>query len=593
MGFRPVRGRSDGMEVFVIEARKSVRGLKPYSPPLEGRRGYARLDFNENTAGFPGVMPGLPDDAVSAYPEYGSFKARLAGVYGVPEECVLLTNGSGEALFTAAFTFIEPGERAVTSAPTFPLIPHSLRLAGADLAEVPVDRSLEFDVGRIEEELCRGVKLAAFASPDNPTGAVLGPGVVEGWCKRFPGTLFLVDEAYAEYCGSSLMASAAGLGNLLASRTFSKAWALAGLRLGALVGSKRLVDEMAKVRSPYSVNSAALFAASALLPRKAEVEAAAAETMRRKDRLVAAVEARGFRVKKGSANFFLLMAGLDAAALVSHAKSRGTLLRDRSVTSGLPGAVRVTVGTDPENARLLEALDGFRAGRALVFDLDETLVETRETYDVVVGRLVLRHSGKPVDRAELQRLRASGGFNDDWDSTVEILRRRGVAITRGQVDAEGKAAYLAIAAGRERMLIDRAVLEALGKRYRLFLHTGRSRDEYAPVWGGDLDPLFESVTCRGDDPGLAPKPAPDQLVMLLSRAGCSGGVYVGNSVDDMAAAKAAGFFAIGVATTMDRGDLLRSGADLVAGTAAEAAALLGVVMEGAPSPFPPLERGRG
>ncbi len=561
----------------MIEARKLIQEMKAYSPPLEGRRGFVRLDFNENTSGAAVLPAGFPADMVSAYPEYGSFRRDLAAACGMPEDGLLLTNGSGEALFTAAFTFIEPGEdAAITSAPTFQLIPHNLKLAGARLVEVPVTSDLEFDAAAIEAELRRGARFAAFASPDNPTGAALNPDLLEEWCGRFRDTLFLIDEAYAEYCRATVLGLAGKLGNLLVSRTFSKAWGLAGLRLGMLAGPPRLIAEMAKVRSPYSVNAAAVHAAGLLLPRRNEVLAGAAELMRRKEGFVSEARTRGYRVTPGRANFFLLHAGLDSAALVEHARAGGVLVRDRSFMHGCRGAVRVTVGTAEENRKFLGCLDGFAACRALIFDLDDTIVDTRDTYDTAVDQLMRKFSGKPVDAAELKDLRSAGGFNDDWDSTVEMLRRRGVRVTREQVDAAGKVIYLKLASKGEKPLISFDLLRSFRRRYRLFLHTGRTRDEYAPVWGRTMDSIFESVMCRDDAPMLRPKPAPDQLLNLLGRHGCEGGIYVGNSVDDMRAAAGAGLARIGVTTTMEREVLLSAGAEHVVDSTGEVAELLGM-----------------
>ncbi|MHC4779038.1 MAG: aminotransferase class I/II-fold pyridoxal phosphate-dependent enzyme, partial [Planctomycetota bacterium] len=417
----------------------------------------------------------------------------------------------------------------------------------------------------IEVELRRGVKLAVFASPDNPTGSCLDPSRVLGWCERYPDTLFLIDEAYAEYSGASLVKESVKVENLLILRTFSKAWGMAGLRLGAIVGQARLLDAMARVRCPYSVNAASVQAAGNMLSRADEVEAGALAAMERKERLVERIESMGFGTVRGAANFFLLMAGFDAPELCAFLRDSGILVRDRSSMPGLWGTVRVTVGTVEENRALVAALEDFRSTRGLIFDLDDTIVDTSRSYDVVVGRLVEKFSGAPSREGDLASLRAEGGFNDDWDAAMELLRRRGVSLDRGRIEEEGKGLYLESARESEDLLIGVDVLERLASRYRLFLLTGRPRDEYDPVWGGILDPLFESVVCR-DDEDLPPKPAPDQLEKLCVDAGLSGGAYVGNSVDDMVAARGAGLRALAVATTLDEETLKEAGAELVLGS---------------------------
>jgi phosphoglycolate phosphatase-like HAD superfamily hydrolase len=254
---------------------------------------------------------------------------------------------------------------------------------------------------------------------------------------------------------------------------------------------------------------------------------------------------------------------LDAPDLCSFLEDRGILIRDRSAMACLAGAVRVTVGEEEENRAFLEGLSAFRESRALIFDLDDTLVDTSKSYDAVLASLVENISGRPLDPAELGALRGEGGFNDDWDAGREILVRRGFPVSRERIEAEGKALYLSLASEKEYLLVDEGTLRRLSRRYRLFILTGRPRDEYAPVWGAALDPLFEGVVCRDDDPQSRPKPAPDHLVKLLRTNGVTSGTYVGNSVDDMSAARAAGLRPVAVATTMKEETLRDAGAETV------------------------------
>jgi histidinol-phosphate aminotransferase len=548
----------------VILPRKSVQDARAYCPPLEGRREAVRLDFNENTEGFPGACPGLPEAVVSAYPEYGAFLDLLGETYDIPAGNLLLVNGSGEAIFLTAFAFLEPGvDTAVTSQPTFSLIPHSLRIVGARVREVPATRDLGFDLAGIEKALEDGAKLALFASPDNPTGDVLDPEAVLAWCRAYPRTLFAVDEAYAEYGDETLLAAARGEENLLVFRTFSKAWGLGGLRLGFVTGSAALVEALLRVRSPYSVNAAAVYAAGRLLPKIGQVREKARELKDRKTALAAEVRVRGFRVKDGAANFFLVGAGPDAGNLCASLREDGVLIRDRSSLPRMEGYVRVTAGTEGENRAFLGGLDRFCRDRALIFDLDGTLVDTSTSYDSTVAELVQRLSGKALADGELRELRTGGGFNDDWDSSCELLRRRGKEVQRDEVVRQGREIYLGLAREQEKLLLGAGVLRRLARRYRLFILTGRPRNEYEPVWAQELDPLFERVYCKDDFPGLRPKPAPDMLKEIVRRHGLSGGFYIGDALDDVAAARGAGLGAVALTRTLGREAFEGPGADLI------------------------------
>lgn len=200
--------------------------------------------------------------------------------------------------------------------------------------------------------------------------------------------------------------------------------------------------------------------------------------------------------------------------------------------------------------------------KAIFFDLDDTLVDTSESFDRVVCELVERYSDAPLERDDLHRLRALGGFNDDWDATVELLRQRGVAVERSNMASVGLVRYLQCAESCETLMVERSELERLGTVCPLFVVTGRVRAEYDPVWGKRLNPLFREVVCR-DDRALAPKPSPAQVLDLMERHGITSGYFVGNSVDDMRAGRGAGLVAVGVPTNQTPERLREAGASLV------------------------------
>ena len=527
--------------------------MKAYVPPLEGRRSVIRLDFNENTTGFPDLLGEDPPELFTAYPEYAEAVSAVANWVGVNPEQVLLTNGSDEGLFVSAFTFLEPGhDRALVSAPTFSLIPHSLRLCQAEVLEVVVKPDLGFDLQGLEEALRSGVKLTMLASPDNPTGAVLPRDLLERWLSEFPQTVFVIDEAYYEYHGETALELSAP--NLLVSRTFSKAWGLAGLRLGFLVGHRQMIEYLRRVRSPYSVNSLAVKHLLQVLPHAERVKAQATEVMERKLKIVEAVRAAGYSVTEGKANFFVVWAGPDARWLEAWMREHGILVRDRSNLPRMAGSVRVSVGSPEEMEKFLEVLASFRERTALIFDLDDTLVDTSVSYD----RCIMELAG--ASHEEVNALRAEGGFNDDWEAATELLRRKGVERELAEVEAEGQQAYFKIAPVVEKPFFAPGLLERLAVRHRLFVFTGRPRCEYDPVWGERLDGYFEQVLCKGEH-GLPAKPAPDGVLHLMEKHDIRRGYYVGNSVDDMACGVRSGLVPVGVTSNQSAEVLGGAGAE--------------------------------
>ena len=177
-------------------------------------------------------------------------------------------------------------------------------LAGGKTFEVPVRSNLSYDTDELEKVLTDNeIKLATFASPDNPTGSVLDLKLIESWLVKFPRTLFVLDEAYADYIygknaynNNSSIALTRKYNNLLVTRTFSKAWGLAGLRLGIIIGDSEKLEYLARMRMPYSVNSYIANKGSELVALKPRVIEAAIDTMERKASLLKALSDIGYRV---------------------------------------------------------------------------------------------------------------------------------------------------------------------------------------------------------------------------------------------------------------------------------------------------------
>lgn len=349
-----------------ISPRSALNNVEAFPDSIVDRNSCIRLDFNENTAGLQGLRFELPDIAkLSTYPHYGPLLTRLAEMFGVETDQIMISTGSDEAFPAICSTFIEPGKDvAVIAAPTFSVIRQSLVLADARLDEVPVLPSLEFDVVALEQAISRRPKLVILPVPDNPTGALLAPQEILRWTEEFPDIVFVIDEAYYEYAGITVLEMVNRRSNLLVMRTFSKAWGLAALRVGVTVGPSGLIALLKKTRLPFPVSalSAELVLQATYLQK--DVHNAAAETMKRKASIVAALRSRRFDLVEGGGNFYLLRMGTRAAAFCSHLRERRILVRNisrgqQAEENCLYGCVRVAVGTENENALLLQAIDSF------------------------------------------------------------------------------------------------------------------------------------------------------------------------------------------------------------------------------------------
>lgn len=560
-----------------VTPRSIIKSLPPYKKPQEGRYDFARLDFNENTKGFSDLfsVEELPVELFNTYPEYDKLYAKIADYYSVSKDSLILTNGSDEGISIIAYSFIEAGiDRAIVSDPCFAIIPHSLKLAGANIRAVKVNSDLSFNTKGIETELASGAKMAFFASPENPTGAVLDYKQVSSWCKKYPETLFVIDEAYGEYNQASCLSLIKEFDNLLVLKTFSKAWGMAGLRLGMVFGKPELIEVLGRVKLPYSVNAAAVWMAQKLLDNAPHVQTEVKDSLIRLDNLALEIEQRGYRVKRGQSNSVLIEMGFLAKRFTQFCRGESVLVRDRSEL--IDGMVRVSTGTKEENEKFLQALDKFSKSFGIMFDLDDTIVDTSKSFAKVVEKLVEQYTGIPLKAGELRSLKAEGGYNDDWVATQELIRRRGFEADIEDIVLTAIPMYRKIATEAEELICDLALLKTLRKRHKVFVVTGRCRVEYDPVWGERLDPLFDQIYCVGDRPHLQVKPSGDYLAACMQENELSDAIYIGNSVDDVAAARSIKLEAFGVTTTLDAEQLTKSGASRVMNSVDELKELLGL-----------------
>src|SRR6202166_421307 len=258
-------------KVPVIPVRKAVSGLAPYNAPKEGRAKKIRLDFNENTVGCsPAVMRALSRmtaEEMAIYPEYQATTKRVARFFGVRPAEIHLTNGIDDALHLISDTFLNDGDSVLVVEPTFDMYRFFAELAGAHVIALRYDEEMRFPVDAVVRALRQPPKrcprVLYVANPNNPTGTLVQREELRRILRAASRTLVLVDEAYFDFSGLTILPWIRRYSNLLVARTFSKSAGLAALRVGCLFGKPEILAAMRRACTPYPVNSAALVAAGA------------------------------------------------------------------------------------------------------------------------------------------------------------------------------------------------------------------------------------------------------------------------------------------------------------------------------------------
>jgi histidinol-phosphate aminotransferase len=250
-----------------VEPSPLVSGLKPYSPGRRATTIDLFLDSNEGPPvpiGLARALRATAIDRLRCYPKARSLERLLANQNNVPEESVLVTAGADEGLERAVRAVCSPGRRAILTTPSFEMIGRYARLTGAEVIEIPWWTG-EYPVEQVFRTVSDETTLVAVVSPNNPTGATISSPALVDLAEGLPRCLILLDHAYVEMADEDLTAIALTLPNVLVTRTFSKAWGLAGMRVGWVAGDPTVIGWLRAVGQPYSVSAVSLLVVEQLL----------------------------------------------------------------------------------------------------------------------------------------------------------------------------------------------------------------------------------------------------------------------------------------------------------------------------------------
>ena len=350
---------ADPATTTAVQPRAAVQRMKEYHPPLGNRDGL-RLDFNENTLecspAVLRVLGAIGSSDLTRYPEREPGEDLVAQSLGLDSEQVLLTNGVDEAIHILCETYLDSFDELLLPVPTYSMYEVYASATGSRIVTVQADPDFSFPFERLLNAITPSTKLIAIANPNSPTGSVTKRGQIIQIVEAAPHAAVLIDEAYFHFFGETVADLIGKYPNLLIARTFSKAYGLAGLRLGVLAGPVEAVRWLRRVLSPYSVNSLALACLPAALSDKDYLDWYVSEVLSARVDLYAALDALNVPYWPSEANFVLANIGPKHREFTAAMKQRGVLVRDRSNDPGCDGCVRITVGTGPQIASAISAM---------------------------------------------------------------------------------------------------------------------------------------------------------------------------------------------------------------------------------------------
>jgi histidinol-phosphate aminotransferase len=335
--------------------------LQGYPDPGPG----LRLHLNENTGGCsPKVLDAIrrvdPRD-VSTYPSYPQLVQACADHFDVDPEWILLTNGLDEGILMAAVGHIARPRihdaETIVPMPAFDPYPNATAAAGATAVRIPPQPGYAFQTDAVVDAITPRTRMIFLNTPNNPTGQLIALEDIRRIAEAAPHAIVLVDEAYIEFGGRTFLPELAAHPNVLIGRTFSKAYGLAGMRVGIVIGQPAALDPVRMVTLPFNINGVAIAATLAALEDREFLPAYAQQVAESRERLYAACDRLGLTYWRSAANFVLVRVGDAVAPFVNEMAARNVHVRDRSKDPATPGCIRITAGILEHTDRAVAALE--------------------------------------------------------------------------------------------------------------------------------------------------------------------------------------------------------------------------------------------
>ncbi len=510
-----------------------------------------RLDGNEGSWPDAALLRDLAPRAralLHAYPDAAALEATLAARHGAAADACIVTAGADEALDRICRAFADPRGNAILPEPTFAMLPRYLALAGTKVHRVAWPAG-PYPTSAVLATVDPATQIVFVVSPNNPTGAVATRTDLKRLALAAPRALLVVDAAYAEFADDDITDAALAMPNAVVTRTFSKAWGLAGCRVGYVLGPPAVIAALRATASPYPVAGPSLAMARARLDDAADVAGFVVRVRHEVAALRQQLEGLGVDVPTRSQANFVFARHPQAARVRDLVAGLGVAIRAFPGDPRLGDALRITCPGDAAAfARLSHALHTALRPQALLLDMDGVLADVSGSYRQAIVATA-RTFGVVLTGEDVAAAKREGSANDDWDLTWRLVRARGAHATLAEVTAAFERLYQGEGDvpglwRNESLLVDRATLSRWAQRLPLAVVTGRPRADAARFLEHHaIADLFAAVVCREDGP-LKPDPAPVRLALQRLRVDTAW--MLGDTVDDVRAARAAGVLPLGV-----------------------------------------------
>lgn len=544
--------------MFCMKPKKSVQNLSAYPTALFDEEGYLKLNGNESDFGCsPSVIETIRNTTVediSYYPFYGELLEKLADFHHIKSENIILTCGADEAISSILGCFLEVGKTVLTVTPSFVMPKIYSKINSLNYMEIPYESKWKFP----KTEYLKNIKNADFlhlTTPNSPTGEVIEREVIEEIVEKAQDKPILIDETYGNYSGVTNLDLLKNKDNIFIVHSFSKDFALAGLRLGYIISSAENILALRKYLSPYNVSTITVKAGISAISDIEFLEKVKHGVEDSKKILTECFENLGGKVYKSKTNFLCVDFGKKADFIYKKLLDSKIKVKYFHDTKFLENCFRVTV-PKPENAK--KVIEALKIKPTVVFDMDGVLADATKSYRVAVQETYKHFSGKEITSDEISEVKKLGGLNNDWDLTEFLLKKIGIVVNKDDIVNYFQGIYAQVA-DNEEILVTKEFFQNLSKSFNLAIFTGRVKEEaYHTLKKYGFENFFFPVITLKDVGLDRQKPDTYGIELVKEKIITDKIYYLGDTVDDMTCARNANVTGIGVLPPQDKSEELRN-----------------------------------
>lgn len=547
-----------------------------------------KLDFNERADRFPAWLDitKLSPQNYWRYPDQTDLKQQMSNQLGLQPEQIMVTNGGDEAIEIMFKVASLEQKKLIIPMPAFSQYLSGIKVWNSNAQLIPAQDNQSIDLEASLRALTEN-SILVLTSPNNPTGETLALDVIRDACRQAKekGAEVFLDQAYIEFTGLAVesLSLLEEFDNLIVLRTLSKAYGLAGIRCGYLLGTESLIKRFADRKMPFNVPQPTLEIARQAFSPEAQNDVAdfCQKIAQNRDQLVQFLRQRGLNVLDSEANFILIIDSTERLQLIKAACEQnniqiktdlvGLSLQKLEYKQGLQEQSAIRIAIPYELQPLRQAISLALQPELICFDMDGVLIDTSKSYDAAIKQTVEYFLGTQPSQQAIDTLRSRGGFNNDWVLTYELIKQNtnDAVPEYEEVVEQFQILYLGSDGDAGLNQLEEAILNSElctqifvqnSKSIKTAVVTGRPRGE-AEIGLGLLG--IRNTFLVSDCDVIESKPAPEGINQCRAYYGATYCWMLGDTPDDIQAAKAAGALAIGISNKENEQNLYLAGADLV------------------------------